>query len=68
MGRIEIAGRTRRCGSPLLVMEFRMPRILLAVLAGGALSIAGVVAQFLMKIRWPPLTRLGLQEERDWAL
>ena len=49
-------------------MEFRMPRILLAVLAGGALSIAGVVAQFLMKIRWPPLTRLGLQEERDWAL
>lgn len=36
-------------GVRFLVMEFRMPRILLAVLAGGALSIAGVVAQSLMK-------------------
>ncbi|XBO86916.1 iron chelate uptake ABC transporter family permease subunit [Bacillus licheniformis] len=36
-------------GVRFLVMEFRMPRILLAVLAGGALSVAGVVAQSLMK-------------------
>ena len=36
-------------GVRFLVMEFRMPRILLAVLAGWALSIAGVVAQALMK-------------------
>ncbi|MEC1261660.1 iron ABC transporter permease [Bacillus swezeyi] len=36
-------------GVRFMVMEFRMPRIILAVLAGAALAIAGVIAQSLMR-------------------
>ncbi|ATH94967.1 iron-dicitrate transporter subunit FecD [Bacillus glycinifermentans] len=36
-------------GIRFMVMEFRMPRVILAVLAGGALAVAGVIAQSLMR-------------------
>ncbi|MBS4162499.1 iron ABC transporter permease, partial [Klebsiella pneumoniae] len=36
-------------GTRFMVMEFRMPRVILAILAGGALAVAGVIAQSLMR-------------------
>ena len=48
----------------LVVMQVRLPRIMLGILVGGALSVSGASYQTLLKIPWPRRIFWGYQQER----